>query len=194
MTTSNEMRDRVASLIERAKLSVPSTEQTPMVAAELRKLPGVDVIDLIRVRDHEYDIRLSRLESLEDEVAALQRLAPLQLAAVPELVALIPISETQFDGALIVRYAKCPGERLVRADSTEDAFQPSAAARFRDEMKKLIAAGYVHPYAEDTYHWLVSSETGTIVLEAWGAIQAATPTSSNEMLTAIDQWLASRAA
>lgn len=194
MTTSNEMRDRVASLIERAKLSVPSTEQTPMVAAELRKLPGVDVIDLIRVRDHEYDIRLSRLESLEDEVAALQRLAPLQLAAVPELVALIPISETQFDGALIVRYAKCPGERLVRADSTEDAFQPSAAARFRDEMKKLVAAGYVHPYAEDTYHWLVSSETGTIVLEAWGAIQAATPTSSNEMLTAIDQWLASRAA
>lgn len=194
MTTSNEMRDRVASLIERARLAVPSTEQTPMVAAGLRKLPGVDVIDLIRVRDHEYDIRLSMLESLENEVAILQRLAPLQLAAVPDVVALLPISETQFDGALILRYAACPGERLVRGDATEDPFRPEAAARFREEMRKLVAAGYVHPYAEDTYHWLVSSETGTIALEAWGAVQAATPMSSNEMLTAIDQWLESRAA
>lgn len=194
MISSTEMRDRIAALVETAKESVPSTEQTVMVSRELRALPGVDVVDHVQFRLEEYEIRLSLLEHLEDVVAALKRVAPLQLAAAPEVVALLPISETQFNGALVLRYAACPGERLVKAETVPGPFRPEAAERFRADMRKLAEHGMVHPYVRGLMHWLVSSETGTIVLDEWSVIEAADATESERMLKVVDRLLKSRSA
>lgn len=192
MIAREEMRDRIAAIVERAKITVPSTEQVVMVSQELRNLPGVDVVDLVNVRDHEYDIRLSRLEHLEDVVAALKRIAPLELAAAPEVVDLLPISETQFDGALILRYPACPGERLVPADKIQGPFRPEAAERFRADMRKLGECGMVHPYARGLSHWLVGGETGTIVLDEWSMVQPADTAEAQQMLRTVERLLASR--
>jgi hypothetical protein len=61
----DEIPDLVASLVERAKISVPGTDQAAMVAMELRRLPGIDVIDPVHMRHHEYDIRFSMTSSSE---------------------------------------------------------------------------------------------------------------------------------
>jgi hypothetical protein len=192
MMTSTDFRDRIAAIVERAKESVPSTEQVVMVSQDIRALPGVDVVDLVNVRVDEYEVRLSLLEHLERVVAALKRVAPLELAAAPVVVDLLPISETQFNGALIMRYAACPGERFTRADKIEGPFRPEAAERFRADMHKLAEHGMVHPYVRGLMHWLVSSETGTIVLDEWSVVEEADDDDIEKMRRTVDRLLASK--
>lgn len=160
------------------------------VLAALRGVPWIDASDDPTFRCNEYEIRVGSTASVQEELDALASIAGLALGAAPEVVRAIAVSGRT--SVLITRYRACPGERLLRADETHGPFGEAARRRFRDDMQKLVDHGLVHPYARGLVHWLVSSETGHLMLEQWIVIRAGDADDGAEMLASIDRSLARR--
>ena len=87
-------------------------------------MPGVRVLGELRVRYHEYEIRVGMLNHLQREIDSLRRVQGMGISAAPEIVALIPITPGR-NGVLITRYSVCPGEEL---EHIEDKTPLSPAA------------------------------------------------------------------
>jgi hypothetical protein len=165
-------------------------EQFLEVLTALRAVPGVDGTESPVFRLAEFEIRVGMLSYLEQERAALARVADLSLVAAPEYVTCIPAGERH--GVLVSRYTACPGERLRPAESTEGPFREAAREQFRKDMNTLVEHGLVHPYARGMAHWLVSSETGALLLESWGAVRPCGAAEGARMLATIERRLEER--
>ncbi len=196
MTEPSEIRERIEEVISWATTSFSGHKQATEVAVAVRALPGVEVLNHLRVRDHEYEIQVSLMNHLEDEIDALELVRDLSLAAAPEVVALLPINTALQEWVLITRYSACPGELLQPVDHAKGPFSPAARDRFRADMKALADFGLVYPHvksgASGFSQWLVSSETGTLLLYNWSCIEEGDEEETAEMLEHVDRILASR--
>jgi uncharacterized protein len=166
----------------------PDNRRFHEVLALLRTLPGIESLEGIDFRYNEFEIRVGNAGRIKAAVAALEPAATFALSIAPAVVEVIPIDA--FDGVLITRYAACPGERLARIETTTGPLRDAAGARFRADMQTLVDHGLVHPYARGSYHWLISSETGTLVLDSWEALRPCTAAEGLEMMAKIDNLLA----
>src|SRR6185369_6162698 len=110
----------------------------------LSKLPGMDGRERPLVQYFEYAIDVGSREFAEGEAAILAWVRPLEIAAAPEVTAVIPFASD--GGVLVRRYWACPGERLLPALETTEPFREAARMRFRKDMEKLIEHGKLHPY------------------------------------------------
>jgi hypothetical protein len=114
-------------------------------------LPGVESRGHLEESYLEYVLQIGRGDAVKNEAAVLSQLRPLDLAAAPEVAALIPIS----DGHVIVRrYWACQGERLLPAETTSVRVRAAARQRFRHDMEVLAANALIHPFARGLRHWL----------------------------------------
>jgi uncharacterized protein len=160
------------------------------VLSLLRSLPGIEPLEGLAFRHNEFEIQVGLVTGSKNTLDALALAAQFSLSAAPALVEYVSIDGRE--GVLIVRYAACPGERFVRVETTTGPFREAASRRFRAEMKTLIDHGLVHPFVRGPHHWLVSSETGTLVLDSWYALRKCEPEEGAEMLAKVDRQLASR--
>jgi len=192
MTSAINVPKEVNQIVSRVNgtSTAASDNRLHEILALLRELPEIEAVETLAFRYKEFEIRVGLLSGLKSHLDALRLAAPLCLSAAPSLVEYIPIDERE--GVLIVRYAACPGERLTRVETTTEPFREVASRRFRADMQTLIEHGLVHPFVRGPHHWLISSETGTLVLDSWYALRACDPEEGAEMLAKIDRQLETR--
>ncbi len=165
------------------------------VLQAIRALPGLEDINGITFRFNEYELNAGLARQHEDLVNKLRWLATLDIAAAPEVVALISIGTTDLgaQSVLITRYRHCAGEKLVKADSTQGPFNTEAVNRFIEDMRKLAEHGALNPFASRGFsHWLVCDRTGTLVLSGWRALTTCTPRQGARMLEELFELLTAR--
>ena len=152
------------------------------VAAALEQMPGVEAVDRLCFRHHEYVIRVGMMAQLELTVAALQKVGALSLVSAPEVVASLPAGEPF--GVLVTRYGACPGERLRSA--VGQPLRDEAVQQLRHDLQTLARHGLVHPYARGLHHCLVGSASGPLLLDDWQALRQGSPEEAAELLEALD--------
>lgn len=182
--------DEIEQIVAR-ETRVPAQHEVWRIGQAIAALPGVTARGHLERSYFEYVIQIGRGDVLSNEASVLTRLRPLDLAAAPELVALIP---TTHGHVLVRRYWACAGERVVPVEDSDAKFTAAARQRFRRDMEELAAHGLIHPYARGLRHWLIGETSGTIVLNSWLAVTAFTPRERDELFGWIDDLLASRAA
>lgn len=156
----------------------------------ISELQGVESLRTLECRWLEYEIEVHVREPIDAEAEILRSIRTLEIAAAPEVAAIIPFE----GGAVFVRrYWACPGERLVPADSTTSPFALAARERFRRDMGKLAEHGKIHPYARGLGHVLVSGTSGTLLLNSWSVLQSGTPGERKNFLQSIELLLSRRA-
>jgi hypothetical protein len=160
------------------------------VIEAVKAIPEFVSIDGREFRYNEFEIWIGQLAHSKEKIDALDALASFDLSAAPSFVSSIPIGSSHC--AIVSRYAACPGERLARVETTTGPFREAASRRFRAEMQTLIDHGLVHPFVRGPYHWLVSSETGTLVLDSWYALRECDREEGVQMMEKVDRQLASR--
>ena len=181
MITAIELTQLVSVAACRVRATATPAAEVGAMVRELAALPGAVPSASLGVRCDEFEVTLGQLDYHEQTISVLESIRSLGLVCAPDVVECIPFSEHRYDGVLVVRYAACPGERLVRAKATTAPFRADAAKRFIAEMDLLAARGKVHPYARGLTHWLVSSETGTLLLESWSVLRDASEGERKEM-------------
>ncbi|MBK7536267.1 MAG: hypothetical protein IPI49_13030 [Myxococcales bacterium] len=95
---------------------------------------------------------------------------------------------------LLLRYPACPDEELFPFDSTSIVPSQEAQDRFRQDLQVLAEHGLVHPFARGTAHWLISSKTGTLLLDSWYCLRRGEPEEAQDLLRRVDRRLEKRAA
>jgi uncharacterized protein len=191
MMLTIDITNRVAEIVSRigSTSKAPGGERFLEVIDAVKQLPEVTG-ESPEFLAHEFELWIGRSAYAKARLDAFVTLAPFALSSAPSLVTCIPIGDTHC--VVISRYAACPGERLVRVETTSEPFREAASRRFRADMQTLIDHGLVHPFVRGPHHWLVSSETGTLVLDSWYALRACDPEEGAEMLAKVDRQLASR--
>lgn len=139
-----------------------------------------------------YVVRIGPRAPLVHYRAVLAQTANLGLRIAPQVVA--QRDELQ-DGrdrqGLVMRYAAIPGERLRRVEPS-DAISAEAAARFRADLETLYRKHLHHLAAHrGLKDWLVSSDTGTLVLAAWEQLVPVADKDVRAELAAVDRLLGS---
>jgi uncharacterized protein len=160
------------------------------VLASLRDVTGIESLKGLAFRYDEFAIRVGSSQSMEAIAASLAQVAAFALSIAPSVVEIVPLDA--FDSVLVTRYAACAGERLAGIETTAAPFREAASERFRADMQKLVDHGLVHPYARGEFHWLISSETGTLVLDSWEALRECSAAEGRELMGNVDRILASR--
>ncbi len=189
-----------------SKTTIPAqlAELVTGACAKGQRTGGLEILDVLDaltavpgIRSHhrpvfhynEYELWAGPLRDIDYLERCLTRVRPLALRVAPEWVTVIPVGADK--GVLLLRYPACAGEQLLRVDELEGAFDEQAARRFRHELQTLADHGLVHTYTRGGAHWMVGSETGTIVLDSWHALQSGSPSDRVEMLRSVDhalQW------
>jgi uncharacterized protein len=184
--------DRVAALIsDVTKTSTaPPDKHFLEVLEKLGAIAGIEPHTEPEFRFNEFEVSVGMAGSRRGTRNMLESIASMSLSIAPSVVAYIPFGDD--DAVLITRYAACPGERLARIETTTGPLQEAAGARFRADMQKLVDRGLVHPYVRGPYHWLISSETGTLVLDSWYALRECSEAEGIEMMGKVDGFLARR--
>jgi hypothetical protein len=191
MSATRHLPDLVEEAIARVRLTPPQRRLSEVMEA-LESIPGAVPFSELGVRCQEYEVTVGRLAGLSNIVEALNSIRPLSLAAAPTVVSLSSLREEEGDGVLIVRYDAVAGETLIPGPDSKAPFRADACRRFRAEMQALADGGRVHAYARGLFHWLVSSESGTILLERWAALRDARDQERREVLESIDDILGDR--
>jgi hypothetical protein len=158
------------------------------IRSAISKVLGVNASEFSALLWFEYDISLYTRAEADAEAEILAWLRRLEIAAAPEVAAMIPFAHDEC--VFVRRYWACPGERLEPASATGEPFQEEARARFRKDMEKLVEHSKVHPYARGFAHMLVSETSGTILLTSWSMLQPGTPREQKDFLASIDAQLA----
>lgn len=147
-------------------------------------LPGMAVSEHSKLRWFEYEIDIAARASVEAEAEMLTWLRSLEIAAAPEVAAMIPI---EGDNCVLVRrYWACPGEQIRPAKPRGESFREDARTRFRQDMEKLVRHGKLHPWARGHSYMLVSETSGSILLTGWFVLKSGTEQELNEFLESID--------
>ncbi|PRQ08158.1 hypothetical protein [Enhygromyxa salina] len=133
-----------------------------------------------------------RLKTARLEVEALETIDDLSLTIAPKVVGLIQIGSEGRSVVLIKRYEACPGEWLARSTTTKEPFSEATAVRFQADVQALASRGLVYPYLRLLMHWLVSSETGTLVVEGDWSRMRKNRWETQFMLEEVDRHLTSR--
>ncbi|MEZ4468668.1 MAG: hypothetical protein R3F60_10140 [bacterium] len=165
----------------------PAEEGFIDVLAALGALPDAEDAGWGTHRHHEYETWVIGRAVAQVRLGALARVAPLRLALAPEVVGELPAGPGT--GVFVTRYAACPGEQLRPVQAGATALRPAAVQRFRREIRMMADHGLVHRYTRGGVHWRVSSETGTLVLNAWQALQPGDPEACEEMCQQVDRAL-----
>jgi hypothetical protein len=156
--------DTVTEIVAR-EVGADSTEPVRVrIRQALSELPDMDARDILERRWFEYDIEVQSRITIDLEVGILASIRSLDIAAAPELVAVVPFGNS---GVIIRRYWACPGERLLPADPNVRPFDVAASERFRRDMAVLAEHGKIHTFARGFPHWFVSERSHTIVLNEW---------------------------
>lgn len=188
------MRNQIADLIEKVRTDLPDGDQLHGVVTAVQALPHVQILEGLTFWDHEYEIKVGYAKNFESEIKALELVRPLDLTAAPEVVELLSINPARGEAVLITRYKAVAGEWLESVKNIRTRFHPEAAQQFREDMKKLADAGFVHAYVRGFAHWVVSSGSHTIFLSDWHALRKGSESARAEMLETVEAMLASRAA
>jgi len=146
--------------------------------------------DVLEKFYRQYVIRIGG-EDLVRDAEKLTWMKQFDIAAAPELLALIPARE---DFVLVGRYWACADEQLVPVDRQKHVFTPEASRRFQCDILTLADHGAFHPYAHrGVHHWLIGETSGTIVLNAWTALSNLDPRERTLVLDRVNRqltWLA----
>jgi hypothetical protein len=177
--------------IKAALRSQPDPSNWPSVILDVVKaMPEVRRIDLSHEFHYrEFELRVSGSERLRRDAEKLTRFQDLSLTSLPEFVSLTELSPTQ--GLLLVRYRACAGEDLLPVRHREVVFTEGAKQAFRRDAQVLFERGLFHPYAARGFeHWWTSSESGTIVMDAWTNVGQFRGRDGERALERIDEMLA----
>ena len=172
MSSDFDLVGEVTAIVKQfANASGTDGRERDRVRQALAALPQIDMTDRLTPRYQEYEIRPGFNMHLEREAQMLKWLRGLNLSIAPECVALLPLAEAQ--GVLIRRYWACPGETLSHLKMTDVPLRPEAKERAMADLETLAKHGCIHSQSRDLSRWLVSSQTGTLVLDNWLAMRQA---------------------
>ena len=179
---------KVRDIVDRVTAtSGPEGDELPRICQELRALPDIDASDPIAFRYREYVIAPGFTMHLDREAEILRWVRGLDIAAAPELVALVPFAEGQ--AVLVSRYWACEGEILRPVRSLREPLQEQARRRFRRDLATLADNGAIHPYARGTMHWFAAERSETLVLNGWSALRRCNREECDDFLAVVDQVL-----
>ena len=158
--------------LEAIKTLVASASGSPrehsLIHEGLNSLVGTRGLVTNVYESGEYAILTALHNSLARLVTRLRELEPLKISAAPVVAATFAASETQ---VVVLRYWACVGESLTKLDAPLDTIPREARVRFRDDLRRMAEAGYLHPFAHrGTQDWRRSDKTSTIVLVHWLAL------------------------
>ncbi|HET9622331.1 MAG TPA: hypothetical protein VFP84_13255 [Kofleriaceae bacterium] len=179
--------DEARQVIARESQTVTEVPLYLRVRDALAQLPEMEAHPHSLLRWFEYEIEFLSRNHIDEESRILDWLRSLEIAAAPEVAAVIPLRGNEC--VMITRYWACPGERLLIPHRDSDVGPPwpeAARTRFRDDMAKLAAHGKVHPYARGYAHMYLSDRTGTVLLNTWSVLKAGTAREQREFLESID--------
>jgi hypothetical protein len=162
----------------------PRNEGLAKFRAALRTNSHLQEIDQFLFRYNEYEITLSYQSHLADIAEKLEWARPLGIAAAPEVVSLLSVSEDY--GVLVSRYWSCAGEQLLPVTHTSPPLDPLAGQRLLSDFRTLMRHGRMHRYGRAYQHWLVGSVSGTIVLNAWESLRECDPDECNEVIAMVE--------
>lgn len=182
----------VDEAVARVVAAEPPARRGSSVLEVLRALPGAHPLGQLGVRCFEYEIRIGLFGHLAAEQQKLAELAEFELVCKPDFISCTSLSQEEGDAVLVLRYSACKGETLIPLPEWKDPLRTSAGVRLRSELQQLAAQGKVHPYVRGSVHWLVSGETGTLLLERWSAVRDASESDRVEALEAVDEILVER--
>lgn len=150
-------------------------------------LLGPGIGDILEKFYRQYVIRIGG-QGLVQDAERLRWLKQIDIAAAPELLALIPASG---HFVLVGRHWACADERVVPVDDHAHAVTLEASRRFRRDMEVLADHGKFHAFAgRGVHHWLLGETSGTIVLSDWTVLRPLDPRDRAEVLGAVDRQLA----
>lgn len=161
----------VEALVARERASASAEPLTTRVQLAVNALPDVTVEHISDTRWLEHEIALLSLDHARSERELLDELRRHDIAAAPEVAAIIPLNTWC---VLVRRYWSCAGDRLLRADASPPP-RPDAVARYLRDMRSLADLGMCHPYARGLAHVFVGAPSGTLVMNAWHVVERATP-------------------
>jgi hypothetical protein len=171
-------------MVARERTSSVDTPVRKRVSNALAALPGIEGKGSWEFKWLEYEMDLSHHSTVKEEVEILRWIRPLEIAAAPEVAAVLEVDERYT--LLVRRYWACPGEKRIPADDSTAPFAPAARDRYRRDMKKLADHGKVHPYARGLGHMLVSETTGTLLLNTWPVCKDGSEREREEFLQSIE--------
>lgn len=187
--------DLVATVSEIVAREVASTDPERLstrIYNALKQVEGVEAPPGITLHYREYEVLIAGGPAVEMEVAQAAWCRSLNIAAAPEIAAVIAIPNAS---VLVRRYWACPDERILHVHGSDLRFQAAARDQFRRDMQTLADHERVHTYVRSFAHWYVAERTGTIVLSDWHALQPEPdPEERAYILSLIDRQLEQRAA
>jgi hypothetical protein len=157
------------STLDDIKAIAAREPDAPKAWAQIVALPGTEGDTALLPNWNELQLERRAPAAADAEVAILGELRALEIAAAPEIAAVIPFGKTVL---VARRYWACPDERLVHAETPGVKLSDAAKERFRADMLRLIERGKFHPYARSLGHVFVGERSGTIVMNAWTNMRA----------------------
>jgi len=150
-------------------------------------LLGPGIGDILEKFYRQYVIRIGG-QGLVHDAERLRWLKQLDIAAAPELLALIPASGHV---VLVCRHWACNDEQMVPVADQTHLVTPEATRRFQRDMQVLADHGKFHAFAgRGLHHWFIGETSGTIVLSDWTVLRPLDPRDRAEVLGAVDRQLA----
>jgi hypothetical protein len=169
----------VEALLEAcARVEDPATVSR-LMSEVVDRAPEIQRVDNLVLACGPFRIERMLSQYAEGLVRALKVVEPLCLRSAPVLVRTLSLPKQEC--ILVTTYPDTQSWPVPYDDASgPDKPGPEAGRHFLEEMEMLARSGWQHPYAaRGTAHWLVSRETGGIVLEAWHTL---TPADENERL------------
>lgn len=159
--------------LEAIKAVVTSASRSPqeldLICSGIASLVGTPGGRGIEHASAEYVVHIGLYNTLARLEASLRELEPFKITPAPVVAASFAGRETQ---VVVLRYWACVGENLAKLDAPLDTIPRDARVRFRDDLRRMAEAGYMHPFAHrGTLYWRRSDTTSTIVLASWLALQ-----------------------
>lgn len=187
MNIVNEIRAIVAR-----EMAAPGRRDEPSrISGAIAALAGEDSGDILERFYREYTIQIGG-EGLRTLAETFEWMRSLEIAAAPEVAALIPTSDRY---VLVGRYWACTEEKLLSVRSENVTFREAARKRFRRDMEVLAEHGKFHPYApRGFFHWFVGESSGTIVMDSWLALRPCSARERDQLLERLDELFARTAA
>jgi hypothetical protein len=156
----------------------------------LTALPGANANWSGFIRCQNLEIGVSTNVDGAESAELFRWLRELDIAAAPELTSYpVGAGEYRVD---VLRYWICPGERLIPLAQSHVKLSQGARDRFRRDMERLFEHGKMYPYIRGDAHWLVSAQSGAILLSGW-LVKDSRPKDREEYFESIERTFARHA-
>lgn len=181
--------EELESLLNKIQSLSSSEEILELIESTSKKIKGFKKLNEVTYSFKGF-ILSSMMQDAGNDVAEKLRFAnDLDIKSAPQLIDFIETDDST--GILILKYPDSEKSLPIPLDQYEEevgVINEGEKRQFLYDMEKLAINGKVHPLAlESPYSWLISGESGKIILEKWSLLAEIDPKEKKNILLQIKE-------